>query len=517
MFHDPTLSEGRLLIINGDDFGLTESISRGIIESHINGVLTSTSVMANGPAFDTTIKWLDDCPALGMGIHLALVGEDRLLLSHSEIPSLTDKEGNPYKSWRSFLAAAATKRIDEEDIRRELTAQLQRVMQSCASTGRSITHIDTHQHLHLLPVVGGVVMDLGEKWNILSMRLPRISLDVSSQHKTAAPFFNILARRTAAEARRRGFAIPAVYAGLAEAGHLASIGFESVITSLRETAAPTAELGCHPGANGYGAGGGDRERYAWEFEWEMEKDALCSQSVRETIKREGFQLATFADLPNSRASRASLAVTRAVSMFDESDKSTRTHVRVRASTCPLEATVMRVPQGARTLDVGSGHGLLALALATDDLTRVVVGVDVDSHKIDLARKVAGNTKVTFLAGDGSVPEGPWDAITIVDVLYLLGEQPARVLIEQCARELAIGGTLLVHNSHISPRWKWYIAIIQEFISVRLARITKGDKVRFLNQDDIESWMIGAGLETTSVRADWGYVHPHKLTVGVRSN
>ena len=178
---------------------------------------------------------------------------------------------------------------------------------------------------------------------------------------------------------------------------------------------------------------------------------------------------------------------------------------------------MRVPRGARTLDVGSGHGLLALALATDDLTRVVVGVDVDSQKIKLARKVAGNTKVTFLEGDGSVPEGPWDAITIVDVLYLLGAQPARVLIEQCTRELAIGGTLLVHNSHISPRWKWYVAIIQEFISVRLARITKGDKVRFLNQDDIESWMIGAGLETTSVRVDWGYVHPHKLTVGVRSN
>ena len=91
-----------LLIVNADDYGLTEATSRAILDCHDHGVVTSTSVLTLAPGFDRTAAWLTDHPGLGVGVHLALVGEDPPLLSSSEIPTLVDEAGRLPISWREF-------------------------------------------------------------------------------------------------------------------------------------------------------------------------------------------------------------------------------------------------------------------------------------------------------------------------------------------------------------------------------------------------------------------------------
>ena len=100
----------RLLIVNADDYALTEGVSRAVLAAARDGIVTSTSVLAVGPAFDGTASWLVDV-GLGTGAHLAAVGEDPPILTAREIPTLVDRRGAFNRSWRSLLtkvAAAAT-------------------------------------------------------------------------------------------------------------------------------------------------------------------------------------------------------------------------------------------------------------------------------------------------------------------------------------------------------------------------------------------------------------------------
>jgi chitin disaccharide deacetylase len=63
----------RQLIVNADDFGLTEQVSRGILDAHRDGIVTSTTLMANGAAFDAAVAMSRQAPRLGIGVHLNLV------------------------------------------------------------------------------------------------------------------------------------------------------------------------------------------------------------------------------------------------------------------------------------------------------------------------------------------------------------------------------------------------------------------------------------------------------------
>ena len=194
----------RLLIVNADDFGLTEGVSRGILRAHADGIVTSTSVLALGSAFETTASWLDDAPDLGIGAHLALVGEDPPLLAASEIPTLVDGRGRLAESWKVLVRRLGRGEVDPDDVRRELEAQLDRI----AALGHPLTHLDTHQHLHLWPSVAKVVLALASDRGIAAVRVPR------AQRVAAVPVaLNFLARGLEKRADRAGVRYPVATAG----------------------------------------------------------------------------------------------------------------------------------------------------------------------------------------------------------------------------------------------------------------------------------------------------------------
>lgn len=280
---DATVAE-RLLVVNADDLGLTAGVCRAVATAHREGVVTSTSVLAVGRAFDVAARVVGDHPGLGLGAHLALVGEDPPLLSAREVPTLVERGGSFPLSWRTVVRRLALRRVDPDDVRRELTAQLDRVL----DIGVPVTHVDSHQHLHLWPGVADVVLGLATERGIRVVRRPRSHRPVG----VGAPVTLLsagLGRRT----RRAGATSTDDYAGLDEAGRLDGATLARTLESLARRGARAVEVNAHPGEGG----DPDLGRFAWGYRWADELAGLTAPSTRDRVRRLGFRLGTFADLP----------------------------------------------------------------------------------------------------------------------------------------------------------------------------------------------------------------------------
>jgi 2-polyprenyl-3-methyl-5-hydroxy-6-metoxy-1,4-benzoquinol methylase len=219
-------------------------------------------------------------------------------------------------------------------------------------------------------------------------------------------------------------------------------------------------------------------------------------------------------LPRSTIARATLAG------YADAPPGDRFHVRVRWLTCPIEELERRVPRVGRVLDVGCGHGLVSLYLAACSSGREVTGVDIDGHKIELARQAAGrlaDRPISFeISPDGSLPGDAWDAIVVVDVLYLLGAEARAQLLRRCATALRPGGVLLVKETDTAPRWKHRLAAFQELLATRVLRITAGSALEFASSAQLAQELRRAGLDVSIERLDRGYLHPHVLVTGRRA-
>jgi 2-polyprenyl-3-methyl-5-hydroxy-6-metoxy-1,4-benzoquinol methylase len=212
------------------------------------------------------------------------------------------------------------------------------------------------------------------------------------------------------------------------------------------------------------------------------------------------------------AARAALRAYRGAPLGD------RLHVLVRWLTCPFPPVVEALPTEGRVLEVGCGHGLFSGYLARRSPGLQVVGVDIDVDKIAVAAAAEplDGGRLRFAVGDScSVPEGPWDAVVLVDVLYLLDEAGQRALLESCAAVLAPGGVLVVKDMATRPRWKARWNAMQEALSVRVLKITAGSpEFVFTDPDERARWLVASGLgDVRARRLDRGRVHPHHLLVG----
>lgn len=197
----------------------------------------------------------------------------------------------------------------------------------------------------------------------------------------------------------------------------------------------------------------------------------------------------------------------------------RVHVGVRWRTCPFVVVAQAVPPAGRILEIGCGHGLFSSYLALAEPGRHVVGTDVDQAKIEIARRAAGRARALGArlafqpAPDGSVPDGPWTAIVIVDVLYLLDRDGERRLLAACAGRLAPGGVLVVKETDDRPRWKAAWTRAQETVAVRVLGLTEGGRPSFTPPRQLAQVIEAAGLAVEGRRVDRGYLHPHHLLVG----
>src|SRR5258705_3524771 len=157
-----------LLIVNADDFGLTANLSRAILRAGECGIVTSTSALANGAALTGSAPALRSS-GLGVGAHLALVGHQGPVLGAREVPTLVDRHGHLSRGWRPFLRRYALRRVDPDDVRREFDAQVEKLRRH----GLTLTHVDTHQNLHLWPSIARMTVELAQAFGIPAVRVTR--------------------------------------------------------------------------------------------------------------------------------------------------------------------------------------------------------------------------------------------------------------------------------------------------------------------------------------------------------
>ena len=202
--------------------------------------------------------------------------------------------------------------------------------------------------------------------------------------------------------------------------------------------------------------------------------------------------------------------------YRDAPRGDRLHVRVRWTSCPFQGVLDALPNDGELLDLGCGHGVLPTLVASRT-GMTVHGIDIDPDKIEVARIAARRAGLPIAYSTD--PEEPfhrqWSAITIIDVLYLLGEHAAVDLVSRAARAVAPGGRLVVKEMADRPRWKARLNTVQENLATRVLRITEGDTVEVVPIERLAHAVEASGLAVDERRIDRWYPHPHTLLVGRR--
>ena len=143
------------LIVNADDFGLTAGVNRGILQAFQDGIVTSASLLVTGSAFEEAVNLARENPELDIGLHLTLV-EEQAVLGREGLPTLVDETGRFPRTSSEFFRRAVLGRINWTEVEREIAAQIARFHK----TGLQLSHLDSHQHLHMFPPVFQIVRRL---------------------------------------------------------------------------------------------------------------------------------------------------------------------------------------------------------------------------------------------------------------------------------------------------------------------------------------------------------------------
>jgi predicted glycoside hydrolase/deacetylase ChbG (UPF0249 family) len=280
------MSTASRLIVNADDFGITEAVNRGIVEAHDLGIVTSTSIMATGAAFEHAVALARSRPGLAVGIHLVLT-EQRPLIGAAAAASLVEPGGLFPPHVAQLLGKRLRGRISLPEVRLELDAQLKRVRDA----GIAVSHIDGHQHVHVLPGIAAIVAELAGQHGVAAVRYPaeRVRGYMLRSLKYARRVAEQAALRLLCESSplkhlRRSDDFVGFYFG----GRLDEANLATVLAGL--PSGRTVELMCHPG---------DEDMQAskdWAYAWAAERDALTSPRIRELVTARGMQLISYRDV-----------------------------------------------------------------------------------------------------------------------------------------------------------------------------------------------------------------------------
>jgi len=288
----------RRLIVNADDFGFTSGVNRAIFEAHTRGVVTSSTLMANGPAFLEAAELAKNSPRLSVGCHVVLIDGDPVR-SSQRLGSLTTQ--SPVARFRdglkAFAARAITGRIDADEITAEATAQIRKIQ----SVGIAVSHFDTHKHTHLFPQILRPLLraaaDCGVRAlrNPFGPRLPLRSSQLLARPNLWTRYAEVrVLRRFAGAFRdavdREGFATPDGTLGIEVTGTLDETLFHAIARSMPEG---TWEFVCHPGYNDADL---LRAKTRLRESRETELSVLTLPSARNLLSREGIELISYHDL-----------------------------------------------------------------------------------------------------------------------------------------------------------------------------------------------------------------------------
>jgi hopanoid biosynthesis associated protein HpnK len=285
------------LIVNADDFGMTDGVNRGILESHQHGIVTSTTLMATGAAFESAVAAGREHPRLGIGVHLNL-SEGVPVSPSSEIPSLVNNQGRLHLTPGKLCFAILTGRVRMAEIETELRGQITKVMNS----GIIPTHVDGHMHVHVLPGISKAVVKVAQEFHIPAVRCPvepiatLRSTKAQNESQTNRRLISLAVSANALNLRRlvrnAGLGCPAHFYGIFATGYLDTRAIAQILQAVPASADPS-ELMCHPGYIDAALAdtGGELQHQR-----ETERAALTSSETLRELSSNGIALVTYREL-----------------------------------------------------------------------------------------------------------------------------------------------------------------------------------------------------------------------------
>ena len=160
------------IIINADDFGLSNNINDSALFCHKNGCVTSATLMAYGEAFDSAVKIIKENPGLGIGVHLTLDGVFNIPYFQSTV---TDPGTKSFFEKKEILRRIKKHKIKHDDLVRIYSMQIEKILDSNVN----ISHIDHHHHFHLYFPVLNALIDVAKKYHLKYIRSQNILLHIN--------------------------------------------------------------------------------------------------------------------------------------------------------------------------------------------------------------------------------------------------------------------------------------------------------------------------------------------------
>lgn len=259
---------GKLLLLNADDFGFNRDINAGIVHCHQAGILKSTTLMANGAAFDDAVRLSREVPTLDVGCHLVLV-QGRSLATGAPLPE------NP----QQLIAALIAGKIQPY---RELRAQVQKIVDA----GIRPSHFDTHKHTHVLPPVFSAVVRLACEFNVPFVRLP-----FDAGWWPVRPLDAWYRRRL----KRAGLRAVDHFLGFRLTGSLTE---QTLATALERLPGGSTEFMCHPGHLGRDLRNAPTRLKESRV---RELEALTSPAILALLKKNSITLTNYRKLASGEA------------------------------------------------------------------------------------------------------------------------------------------------------------------------------------------------------------------------
>ena len=200
---------------------------------------------------------------------------------------------------------------------------------------------------------------------------------------------------------------------------------------------------------------------------------------------------------------------RVIAQYREPGAAARAYLHLRWAVCPFDRLLPFIPREGRLLDVGCGSGLWLTYLALERPGLTLHGIDADARKLALAATSRAGEPVLRQGSADDLPEGAFDCVTILDVLYVLPDEVKARVLEGCYRALRDGGTIVVKEVDTRPLWKFAPAAFEELLAVRAVKMTHGGRLHFQSLADLSRAMSAAGfVDVEATRIDRGYLHPH---------
>ena len=275
------------MIVTADDFGLAREVNEAVETAHRDGILTAASLMVGAPAAADAIGRAKRMPSLRIGLHIVLI-DGRPVLPPSDLPALVGAAGD----FRNDMISTSVRIAFDPWARRQVAREIAAQFDAFAATGLSLDHVDCHKHWHLHPVIGRLVMKIGQRYGMKALRVPCEPLRILRRVETQSSSLQSLvtagrARRLMHRARWRHLRTSDRVFGLAWSGAMTERRIAGLLANLPEG---LSEIYTHPATSNVFDGAVPGYRYVDELA------ALVAPAIVAAVKANGIGLTSYSDL-----------------------------------------------------------------------------------------------------------------------------------------------------------------------------------------------------------------------------